>query len=300
MAVAEALSFRRAAEQLRVSQPALSKQVKDLELHLGTRLLQRNTTGVSLTDAGGVFLDEARDILERVEMASAAARDAGTGLSGRLVMAGLGTLTANLLPAALSEFRALYPKVDVTIRDLPMQEQLGALKSGALQLGFFLHGGGVALPASLESMPVLEAEVAIAMCYQHRLAKDEEISLTDLMEEQILCAEGPGRVDLHRQRILAILAHRGIPHRPLRQVGSFDTLVTLVAGNHGVSLMIPSRTAKSTERIVFKRIREQGEDLQVRMSVIWRKGGGSALARNFVEVLKALRAAQGLAMPQSS
>ena len=82
--VAETLNYRRAAEQLRVAQPALSRQIKDLEHAVGARLLDRNTGGVRLTDAGSILLDEARDILERVAMAGAAARETAGGRGGRL------------------------------------------------------------------------------------------------------------------------------------------------------------------------------------------------------------------------
>lgn len=288
VAVAEALSFRKAAERLRIAQPALSKQIKDLEREIGAPLLDRNTRGVALTDAGGVFLDEARDILERVEMATNDARDASTGLSGRLLIANLGTLTASFLPAALSEFKIRYPKVDINLRDLSLQDQMVALRTGAIQIGFHLNQSGIDVPCSIESRVMMESRIAIAMCYQHRLANQAEVSLADLVEEDFLCAEGPGRNDLHRQRTHAILSNRGLVHRPVKQVGSFESLLTLVAGNHGIALLIPTVMARRTERIVFRRIRENGGDLHIVTSVLWRKGAGSPLARNFVEVLKGL------------
>ena len=287
VAVAEALSFRKAAERLHVAQPALSKQIKDLEREIGAHLFSRTPQGVTLTDAGGVFLDEARDILERADMAVAAARDAGTGLSGKLVIGSMGPITASFLPAFLASFRSRYPKVDVNLRDLSQQDQLAALKAGTIQVGFHLHSTGIAVPALFESMVVLESRVAIAMCYQHRLAHSNGVWLRDLADEQFLCAEGPGRFDLHRQRTLAILANHGVTHRAVKLVGSFDSLIALVAGNHGVALLLPTRAASHTHRIVFQRIREEGEDLHALMSVLWRKGPGSPLARNFVELLKA-------------
>lgn len=286
VAVSEAQSFRKAAERLRVAQPALSKQIKDLEREIGARLFERTSQGVTLTDAGGVFLDEARDILERADMALAAAREAGTGASGKLVIGSMGPITASFLPAFLSSFRARYPKVDVNLRDLSQQDQLAALKAGTIQVGFHLHSSGIAVPPSFDSLVVLKSRVAIAMCYQHRLAQNKGVWLRDLVDEQFLCAEGPGRFDLHRQRTLAILANHGVAHRAVKLVGSFDSLIALVAGNHGVALLLPTRAASSMQRIVFQHIREEGEDLHALMSVLWRKGPGSPLARNFVELLK--------------
>src|SRR5215217_6751400 len=114
IAVAEALNFRRAAEQLRVAQPALSKQIRDLEDELGARLLDRNTAGVRLTDAGAVLLNEARQILLAAQQAAIAVRDAAQGRRGRIVIGNIGAMSAAILPSNLTAFRERYPDVDVT------------------------------------------------------------------------------------------------------------------------------------------------------------------------------------------
>src|SRR4051812_7396233 len=84
VAVAEELHFRRAAQRLHVAQPALSQQVRKLELELGVDLLHRNKRGVALTTAGAAFLDEARLLLRHADEAVRTARNARTGAAGRL------------------------------------------------------------------------------------------------------------------------------------------------------------------------------------------------------------------------
>src|SRR5664279_401085 len=106
--VAEELNFRRAAERLHVVQPALSRQIKDLEYDLRVRLLDRDTVRVRLTDAGRVFLDEARQILAHAERAKEMARDAAAGRRGRLVIGNVGPVTTSFMPASLTAFRARY------------------------------------------------------------------------------------------------------------------------------------------------------------------------------------------------
>jgi len=130
VAVAEALSYRSAAESLRVAQPALSKQIKDLEADVGVRLLDRDTGGGTLTDAGVVFLEEARDILERVEMAASAAREAAAGKGGRLTIGSVGPISVSLLPAALAAFRQKFPRVEINLHDFTMPHQFTALRRG--------------------------------------------------------------------------------------------------------------------------------------------------------------------------
>jgi DNA-binding transcriptional LysR family regulator len=288
--VAETLNYRRAAEQLRVAQPALSRQIKDLEHAVGARLLDRNTGGVRLTDAGSILLDEARDILERVAMAGAAAREAAGGRGGRLSIGNLGAMLASFLPAALSAFRARYPKVEVNLQEMSMSDQLAALKSGTIQVGFMVDKGS-AIPADLERLPIAEERLAVALGSDHRLAGRPRVALAELVDEQLLFIGQSEQHDLHRQRIHAIFAARGIRHRPIRRVNSFESLVALVAGDHGLSIMLPTFVARSTDNIVFRRIKEDGDDLLLRLVAVWRRDGSSQLARNFVEVLPGLRGA---------
>lgn len=289
VAVAEALSFRRAAERLHVAQPALSKQIRDLEDTVGAKLLHRNTAGVALTDAGAVFLEEARDILERVEMAASAARNAAAGLSGRLTIGNLGVVSASFLPAALAEFRARFPDVEVNLKDMALPDQLTALKSGIIQVGFFLDNGVTKLPVDMESYEILTARISVAVGEDHRLALAPSISLSDLEAETILCIGEPSGNNTHRLKMEEVFSSRGFRHRPFKSVSSFESLIAMVAGEHGVSLIIPTFVQRSADPVVFRRLVEEGPDLVVHLNVVWNRGVGSQLARNFVEVVKDLR-----------
>ena len=285
VAVAEALNFRRAAEKLRVSQPALSKQIKDLEEQLGARLLNRNTGGVALTNAGTVLLEEAKDILERVEMAATATREAVAGHAGRLTIGSLGAISAGFLPASLAAFRTRFPRVEVELHEASMPDQISALSAGTIQVGFAI-GQGVAIPSNFVAVEVLVSRIAVAIGRQHRYARQQSISLAELSDEPFLCIGDSGRHDLHQKFVDAIFSARGIRHRPLKRVTSFESLVALVAGGHGVSMLLPLNVSLSKDPIGFRRIEEDGDDLVVRLLAVSRKTGGSQLARNFVEVMR--------------
>jgi len=285
VAVAEALSYRSAAESLRVAQPALSKQIKDLEADVGVRLLDRDTGGVTLTDAGVVFLEEARDILERVEMAASAAREAAAGKGGRLTIGSVGPISVSLLPGALAAFRQKFPRVEINLHDFTMPHQFTALRRGEIQLSFAIDQHGE-VPDDLESTEVFEGELAVVLGREHPLARRTVVSLADISDETLLSVGNPGRHELHRKMIGGIFAARGIPHRPLKIVNGLESLVALIAGGHGVSLLLPSSRSAGSDGIVFRRIKEQGEDLKIRLLAIWRKRGGSQLVQNFVQMLR--------------
>jgi DNA-binding transcriptional LysR family regulator len=285
VAVAETLNYRRAAQAIHISQPALSKQIKDLEEHVGVRLLDRNTGGVVLTDAGAVFLEEARDILERVDMAAKAAREAEAGRSGRLVVGSLGAVSASFLPATLSAFRARFPRIEVNLHEAPTPDQIHALQTGIIQVGFTIDET-LARSPGLASMEVFTTRMAVAIGREHPLAASTAISLADLAHETFFYVGGTERQQLHRRLIERIFAARGIRHRPLKRVNGFESLVALVTGGHGVSLLLPFGPAAGRDELVFRRVKEDGDDLFIRLLAVWLNRRSSQLVKNFVDVLR--------------
>jgi len=283
VAVAEALNFRRAAERLHVAQPALSKQIQQLEERIGVRLLHRNTGGVSLTDAGAVMLDEARDILERVEMAATAAADAASGKSGRLNVGNLGLLTAGFLPAVLSEFRARYPQVDVNLIEVGMVDQLNALQTGQVHLGFMIERS-VSLAAGFEWVEVLCARPAVVMNREHPLASRPSIALSELAMEPLLTVAEPGKQTRHQQYLQETFAARGIRHLPPRRVSSFESLIAMVESGLGISILLP--LSRGFDNVVFRPLKDKGEDLTAHLFAVWRKGVESRILQNFLKVLR--------------
>lgn len=285
VAVAETLNYRRAAERLHVSQPALSKQIKDLENDLRAQLFVRNTGGVVLTPAGATFLDEARDVLERIELATEAVRATEAGRGGRLVVGSLGGVSAGFLAPALAEFRAQFPQVEVKLHEAPISAQLEALRTGVIQVALATGPDAAVLPG-LESAEVLASRIAVAVAREHQLAARLAISLTDLAAETLVGVSDGGPRG-HQQWMETIFAARGIRHRPIKTVNGLESLMALVAGGHGVSMLLPSMRARGDNTIMYRRIKDSGDDLVVHLMAVWRKGGSSQLARNFVEVLRA-------------
>jgi DNA-binding transcriptional LysR family regulator len=285
VAVADALSFRRAADELRVSQPALSKQIKDLEDHLGVILMNRNTGGVSLTDAGMMLLYEARDILERVEMAKKAALDASSGKSGSLTIGSLGAVTASFLPAVLAAYRTRYPRVEVMLHEASIPEQTRALKDGAIQIAFATAQNLDRSP-NLASTQVMSSRIVVALGQDHRLAGSSDLSLADLADETFLCVCGPGSQQQHVEVTESILAARGIRHRPVKRVNGFEPLVALASGGHGVSLLLPFASSNKPDHLVFRPIRDEGDDLIISIVAVWWNRSRSKLVQNFISVIQ--------------
>src|SRR6267142_991030 len=118
LAVCEALNFTKAASQLRVAQPALSRQVQDLEDEIGVDLLKRSPRGVTLTAGGKVFLDEVRELLKRTDESVEKVRALTRGEYGELNVGYAPTPTVEILPPALAAFQKAVPRVKGLLHDL--------------------------------------------------------------------------------------------------------------------------------------------------------------------------------------
>jgi DNA-binding transcriptional LysR family regulator len=122
LAVAEDLHFGRAARRLRIAQPPLSKQIRQLEEELGFPLFERTSRQVRLTEAGRLFRDEARGILERLEQATVDARRVARGESGTLTVGMVASATYALLPLLYRRFGERFPDVKLTLREMVTAE----------------------------------------------------------------------------------------------------------------------------------------------------------------------------------
>ena len=132
--VAEEENVSRAALKMHVSQPALSRQIRDLEEELGFALLTRGAKSVRLTEAGRVFLAEARAVVQRAEEAVKTAKAAASPGKGELQIGYAPSLTARILPGALRAFHAEEPGVRVRLHDLSTEEMIAGLNQGFLQV----------------------------------------------------------------------------------------------------------------------------------------------------------------------
>ena len=285
-AVAEELNFRKAAERLRVAQPALSSQIQDLEAELGVRLLDRNTAGVRLTDGGTAFLAEVKLILAHAERAAHVAREAAKGRSGRLMVGYFAAIFMGLMPGSLKAFRARYPEVDVELVEMPIMDQLAALEAGTLHIGFTV-AGGVRLPASLAFVEVARSPIKVVMAKGHRLARVKRIGMADLLDEQLLCFSAKkGHPSVHREIMQRSFLSRGIKVKSIRQIDGADAFSATLASGLGVSLVADSGTLAQSRELVMRPLKETGPDLSLGLLALWRKDQNSQLTANFIEVMR--------------
>src|SRR5258708_12647801 len=139
IAGAEKENMTRAAARLHVSQPPLSRQIRDLEDELGIGLFEHGAKAVRLTEAGRVFLNEARAVLQRVAEALQTIKAVASGQRGEIHVGYAPSLTVEVLPHALRRFQDANPNIRVQLHDLSTQEMLRGLREEKLQVGLMIQ-----------------------------------------------------------------------------------------------------------------------------------------------------------------
>ncbi len=177
LAIAEHSHFRIAAEELLVSQPTLSQQMKDLEKELGSPLFERAGRGVRLTQAGSLFADYARRAINVLEEGQAALGEFDEMLRGRLRIGAVQTIGTYFLPAVLSQFHRDYPDVSVRVDELSASEVENGVADGSLDLGISFDPSG---SRELERTKLFDEQFVMIVGSKHPLASRKRIAISDL------------------------------------------------------------------------------------------------------------------------
>jgi DNA-binding transcriptional LysR family regulator len=278
--VAEELHFGRAALRLAIVQPSLSQQIRQLEDELGFPLLYRTKRYVELTDAGKVFLVEARRVLAQVQEAKRTAQRAYRGEVGRLVVGYISSSTYDLLPVMLRVYRERFPAVDVALRELTTQEQLRALEEE------YIHVGLLRLPISapLVNVEVVRREpIVCVLPEQHPLAAHERIKVSLLANEPFVLQASQRGAGYYVQLMNLCLAS-GFSPNVIQEVTEMHTIVSLVAAGMGVSLVPLSAENIRSQGVVYREL--EGTPTLTEMAVAWRRDAHSELVQNFLTVAR--------------
>src|SRR2546427_3674044 len=186
LAVGEALNFTRAAAQLRVAQPALSRQVQDLEDEIGVDLLRRNPRGVTLTAEGKLFLEQVRDLLRRADESVEKVRAVARGEYGELHIGYAPSPTVEILPPALTAFQKAVPRVKVLLHDLSSDELIAGLQNATLEIAIMVRQPVGDETAGIQFELLRTYPLCVAMAATHPFARLKSITLEKLAAEPLV------------------------------------------------------------------------------------------------------------------
>ena len=287
LAVADTLSFARAAETLHLAPQGLSAAVRRLERKLGVRLFERTTRAVRLTDAGTALVPAARSTLAEAERAVAAARRAAGGETGVVHVGFLGSTANHLLPPVVRAFRERHPDAELRTEEASMASLVAGVRSGRLDAA--LAREPLLDDETLLVEPVLREPVAAVLPAGHRLAARPVLALADLADEDWVLTERSSWPPWHASYD-ADFARAGFTPRVVGRGSSVPNLLALVAAGVGVTRQPLSARTLRDSGVVFVPL--AGDSVAV---VLLRAAGRSRPAVDrFAEVVRRVAATTDL------
>jgi DNA-binding transcriptional LysR family regulator len=279
IAVAEELSFSKAAEVLRTAQPSLSQQIRQLEDEIGVELFDRQKRQIALTTAGAAFLAEARQIIAQIDTAALHAREAGHGLRGELRVGYSFSAMMWTLPAAIRSYRRNHPNVRLRLRALALGEIIDALRRHDIDAAMFLAQSDLRRFSDVNARGIATLETGAIVPVGHRLAHRPSFAIEELADETlILYARAVG--DLY-DHVLAQCRARGFTPARIEEVGRVETILGLVAAGEGISLVPRVYQSLGFRDIVYRELSPALEPFA--MIVANGRGARNDLSAEFVE-----------------
>ncbi|MDZ4092027.1 MAG: LysR substrate-binding domain-containing protein [Arthrobacter sp.] len=279
LAVAKELHFGRAAQQLHMAQPPVSRAVQNLERELGAALFERSTRSVRLTPAGEALVQPATDILDACRRARTMVAHAGKGETGRVRVAFAGASSHVMVGKLAKLVRKTHPGIDFELYSSNFAiPALDKVANGAMEIGL---GRWNFIPAALSSRVIANERLVIAVHAGHPLAGRASVRMADLAGEPFVTLPAdPGAV--LRDHLLRLASDAGFLPSIVQVAPDSLTLVSLVAAEIGVAMTVSS-VAENIHYpgVLFLPLEDPTDPVLLRM--IWRKDNTSPALR---EVLR--------------
>ena len=282
LAVSEELNFGRAAQRLHISQPPLSRQIRQLEEHLGVELFQRSKAGVALTEAGAAFLPEVRRTLSQAEKAISAAKAAQGADSGLFVVGYTTVFDRSAIPEVFDGLRQRFPNWRITTKGKHSISLVRDIKNGAMDAAFIgLHTD----PQGLTVQTILEDSFVVALPANHRLAQKRRLGFDDLYGEPMFWFErrlNPGFYDYCQ------VFFEKINFKPntIPEPADHHIMLGLIAQGQGIALIPASLRKVKYHRVIFREMKEKHEKLRIGIAVAHSEHNQSPILHAFLDLVR--------------
>jgi len=293
VAVAEELSFTRAALRLHLSQPPLSQQIQSLEQDLGVRLLERTKRHVALTEPGRVFLEQARQILAKADEARSEVTAAAAGYSGQLRLAYTVSVSFHpALPQALLRYGQIAPNVRLKLSEMYTEPQFAALLAGEIDVGFVRDEPVHALDARDLRLDVIDREpLLLALPAGHHLAKRDSLRLAEVAGDAFVSQPRELASTLY-DRLVKLAATAGFQPTIAQHAQQINGLLALVAAGLGLALVPASMRTVQLAGISYVSLEDS--DAHLLLAVASRAGDRSPALQQFLATVADTVATPGL------
>jgi DNA-binding transcriptional LysR family regulator len=290
VAVGEEQHYGRAAQRLRVAQPALSRQIQNLEEEIGFKLFERLARGVKITAAGKLFLNDLRSILQEINDATARAKRIASGQSGTLRVGFVQSISwQGIIPESLRRFQEHQPDAELQLKPLSSSEQISAVQARSLDAGYVFTLADTA--TELAQLQVGVVKLLLAVPKGHTLTKLKTLRLRDLADSRFIWF--PRRASpIFFDHLMAECARGGLKTpRIVQETADEAVILSLVACRIGVAFVSSASRWRCRPSVTLLSV----TDLNVTLpfALIWRKDNNSPLLAKFTADVKSLVEREG-------
>ncbi len=275
-------SVNRAAVRMRITQPALSRQMQALENEIGGKLLERETSGVKPTGLGHALVKSMKPLVDEYDSAMADLRRQARGERSELRIGYLGSAAPSVLTPALAQLRKTHPDLKLKLHDLSPREQIDALTAGEIDIALIGQEGVVAAK-EFHSAKLCSLPVCVAVSDADPLASRKSIALKELKGRDFIGVDEdqvPGR----NRWMTALCKAVGFKPRFALIVDGITNVLSEVVSESAVTLLPAYFLKSSHPGVTFVRVSDEAARWD--FIVLWQKGRASASTRALVDALK--------------
>ena len=285
VAVAEELSFTRAADRLHIGQPPLSQQVQALEEEIGAVLFDRSRRTIRLTEAGRIFLEDAYRVLALAAGAAETARRVEKGEIGQLRIGFIkSTAFTPIFPRIINTYRTRFPNVKLVMQEMSTMRQLAALVDHSLDLAF-IRPMDTDIPPQLAMTTLQNHQLSVLMPDNHRLADIAHLSIDDLRNEDFVMFprdEGTTlNLEIHR-----LCAEAGFTPRVTMEAREVATITGLVAARCGIAILPDLFQSLGIKGVLFRPF--DTPSVITQLALARRASESGAIPRAFFDIAREL------------
>ncbi|WP_353171728.1 LysR family transcriptional regulator [Acinetobacter rudis] len=229
--IAETHNLTRAAERCFISTPAASNRIKNLELQLGLKILERSSQGVTLTEIGQIYLKYAKNIYHNLECLKGELAEFNQLIQGKLSIAANTTAITEYIPKALSEYLITHPHVDVNLKEMTSEEIIQMVQDQRVDLGII---SGEINTHHLQTRSLISSQLILIAPKMHPILDIEHLTLSDIIQYSLVSLHEGSAI----QQFLYKLAQQLDKKINIRvQVSSYDSICQMVAAGAGISII---------------------------------------------------------------
>lgn len=279
MVVAQELHFRKASERLFITQPGLSRQIKQLEDELGVQLFIRNKRQVELTDAGRYLYDESSNLLNHMDAIKRSIRLIDKGEEGELSIGFVGSAMQEVIPHLLIKLNDRFPKIHTSLEEMSNEDQIFAIEHNKLDIGFIRAKQA---PEGIAYRQIFKDNFSVVLPKTHRINQDNFKDLSQFAQENfILFSSDYSRT--YYNKVMSIFDDHGFSPKISHKSVHANTIFRLV--ENGLGIAIVPTSLKHGFDLDIKFIELKNVKQITYLSLIWKEGTTNKLIKKFVSLL---------------